>query len=76
MAIEKKNYIDSKGFYHNIENLSLNEIYLRGFDAGREYGRMVGYEAGRKEFQRKGYSEGYRDAVEDIQTYIGPKEQK
>lgn len=31
----KKNYIDSKGNYINVENLSLRQIYERGIEAGR-----------------------------------------
>ena len=34
----KKNYFDDKGNYINVENLSLREIYERGFDEGYKRG--------------------------------------
>ncbi len=36
MAADRKNYIDKKGNYHNVENLSLAEIYQHGFYEGRK----------------------------------------
>ena len=38
MADTKKNYFDDKGNYINVENLSLREIYERGFDEGYKRG--------------------------------------
>lgn len=32
----EKNYIDEKGNYHNIENLTLAQIYQRGVEEGRQ----------------------------------------
>ena len=37
-----KNYIDSNGNYINVENLSLREIYERGFDEGFKKGYIEG----------------------------------
>lgn len=34
----KKNYFDEKGNYINVENLSLREIFERGFDEGYKKG--------------------------------------
>ena len=59
---DKKNYIDSRGVYHNVENLTLNEIYLRGFDAGREYGKMLGYEQGK--------ADGLRYAIDKTERLL------
>ena len=33
----KTNYIDSQGNYHNVENLTLAQIYERGFRDGKAY---------------------------------------
>lgn len=33
----KQNYIDAQGNYHNIENLTLAQIYERGFQMGLKY---------------------------------------
>ena len=38
----KKNYFDDKGNYINVENLSLREIYERGFDEGFKRGYPEG----------------------------------
>ena len=38
MADAKKNYFDDKGNYINVENLSLREIFERGFDEGYKKG--------------------------------------
>lgn len=34
-AKKNENYIDNKGNYVNVENLSLKDIYLRGYCDGR-----------------------------------------
>lgn len=34
MAKGRKNYLDAKGNYHNVENLTLAEIYLSGIRDG------------------------------------------
>lgn len=36
MATDRKNYIDEKGNYHNVENLSLADIYQHGFYEGKK----------------------------------------
>lgn len=33
----KQNYIDAQGNYHNVENLTLAQIYDRGFQMGLKY---------------------------------------
>lgn len=33
----KQNYIDAHGNYHNVENLTLAQIYDRGFQMGLNY---------------------------------------
>lgn len=38
----KKNYFDEKGNYINVENLSLREIFERGFDEGFKKGYIDG----------------------------------
>ena len=38
----KKNYIDEKGNYINVENLSLAEIYNRGREEGYKKGYVDG----------------------------------
>lgn len=35
-----KNYIDEKGNYHNIENLTLTQIYDRGAEEGYRIAKM------------------------------------
>lgn len=35
----KKNWIDAKGNYHNVENLTLTQIYNRGFSDGTSQGK-------------------------------------
>ena len=42
MADTKKNYFDDKGNYINVENLSLKEIFERGFDEGFKRGYLEG----------------------------------
>ena len=42
MADTRKNYFDDKGNYINVENLSLREIYERGFDEGFKRGYLEG----------------------------------
>ena len=37
-----KNYIDEKGNYHNIENLTLAQIYDRGVEEGYRIAKMEG----------------------------------
>lgn len=37
-----KNYIDEKGNYHNIENLTLTQIYDRGVEEGYRIAKMEG----------------------------------
>ena len=48
MTADKKNYIDSKGDYHNVENLSLADIYEHGFYEGFKAGCDNGYAHGQK----------------------------
>lgn len=36
MTTDRKNYIDEKGNYHNVENLSLANIYQHGFYEGKK----------------------------------------
>ena len=37
----KKNYIDKRGRYINIENKTLKEIWLEGYHAGREHKELM-----------------------------------
>lgn len=48
MAADRKNYIDEKGIYHNVENLSLTDIYNHGFYEGAKVGYNNGYVHGQK----------------------------
>lgn len=48
MVEDRKNYIDEKGNYHNVENLSLTDIYQHGFYEGLNVGYKNGYVKGQK----------------------------
>ena len=48
MAADRKNYIDEKGNYHNVENLSLTDISQQGFYKGAKFGYDNGYVHGQK----------------------------
>ena len=48
MAADRKNYIDEKGNYHNVENLSLTDIYQHGFYEGSKVGYNNGHVHGQK----------------------------
>ena len=40
-APKPKNYIDKRGRYINIENKTLKEIWLEGYEAGREHKELM-----------------------------------
>lgn len=40
MTKPSKNYIDKNGNYHNIENLTLAEIYRKGVDDGYKIAKL------------------------------------
>lgn len=43
-----KNYIDEKGNYHNIENLTLTQIYDRGVEEGYRIAKQETEDGGKE----------------------------
>lgn len=53
----KENYIDAKGVYHNVENLTLAQIYDRGFRDGVNH--MLSVEQERREMIEEARKEAH-----------------
>ena len=83
----KKNYIDKKGNYQNVENLTLAQIYNEGVKTGAEIAGMVKYNREHNTFQaeklsgkqyetiasllNQTYKDGFIDGGNEAQKIIG-----
>lgn len=53
----KQNYIDAQGNYHNVENLTLTQIYEQGFRSGLKYKLFLDQES--REFDEEARREAH-----------------